>query len=197
MQAIYEGSFPRKERSPFADLAASIDRSERLCFLAWEGEAVAGFAIALPLDVPGVHLLEYLAVAEGLRGRGLGAALLRAVREHLDRPGAVGIILEVEPEATSSVAQRRIAFYQRHGALLLELERPYLMAADNEAGLLEMRLMWLSLGSTQAVPSAGLVASCIHELWVRVYGRSPEDPALREMLGGQRHVGRGSDLSRA
>lgn len=193
MRVIFDGSFPPEERLLFAEIAASLDRGERLCFLAREAGEAVGFAIVLPLpDVPGVALLDYLAVAEARRGQGIGSALLEALRARLDRPGAVGIILEVEPPHTAQDAaerrrrERRIAFYQRHGIHLLELARPYMMDAYTETGLLEMRLMWWPLGPAGGLPSAELVARCIRSLFVTVYGRSPDDPALREMLGEAR-----------
>lgn len=60
----------------------------------------------------GELFLEHLAVASELRGRGIGAALLREIRE---LPGK--LILEIE-KPDDAKTQRRLRFYEREGLTL-------------------------------------------------------------------------------
>lgn len=77
------------------------------------------------LSAPGNARIEFLAVAPGQQGRGIGGALLRQTLERCRRHGCPGIALETgEP--------RNLALYRRHGLLpggglsLPDLQQHYL-----------------------------------------------------------------------
>jgi GNAT superfamily N-acetyltransferase len=73
-------------------------------------------------------MLWYLAVSERLRGHGAGSNLYLEIlnRVRNEFPSAAGLVFEVErPDQAQTaelgaLAERRIRFYQRNGALLLE-----------------------------------------------------------------------------
>lgn len=155
---LYESSFPASERiSPHVfhrvvqSRAEGREQRERTVHLliAQSDDEIIGMAYCLyfeqnPQDEP-LHLgyLLYLAVDEGCRGLGIGARFYRALTATLQtdaiyRGGELsGIIYEVErPELASSEAdrairQRRIAFYQRLGAHILQ-GIDYVQPAVNE-----------------------------------------------------------------
>lgn len=60
------------------------------------------------IDRPGCARIEFVAVAPGQQGKGVGSALLAQVLDHCDRHGCTGIALETGE-------QRNLALYQRHG----------------------------------------------------------------------------------
>jgi ribosomal protein S18 acetylase RimI-like enzyme len=77
---------------------------------------------------PGICFLYYLAVAPGTRSKGIGSALYRQIVERTLTNGDCTVLLfEVEDPAemaktsaeAKELAERRIAFYQRNGARLL------------------------------------------------------------------------------
>ena len=92
--ALYEAAFPANERRDAE----------------WQDGALC--AIAFYWMHGGELFLEHLAVASELRGRGIGAALLREIRE---LPGK--LILEIE-KPDDAKTQRRLRFYEREGLTL-------------------------------------------------------------------------------
>ena len=95
------------------------------------GGTVAGLALAGYLTRSNFFDLKYLAVDPHRRNQGLGSILLAAVvaasetiARAAGRNGCRGTLLEVEildsppPGADRRLRHRRIAFYERHGALL-------------------------------------------------------------------------------
>jgi len=60
----------------FSEIVATVIRGDRFLFIAEEEDCVLGFAIVKPLSIVGVFLLEYMAVAENSRSKGIGTILL-------------------------------------------------------------------------------------------------------------------------
>lgn len=74
---------------------ADVDRFDPLCHHAmlWQGQALVGTARLLPIDEAGAIKVGRVAVDKACRGRGLGAALMRAVQSWIDqRPGGTGVM---------------------------------------------------------------------------------------------------------
>jgi ribosomal protein S18 acetylase RimI-like enzyme len=135
--AIYEQSFPLEERDPVEDIAAELAAPgegtiTRLRALA-EGEKVLGFALFSSYARYHLGYLKFLAVDPAIRGRGLGPILLRDALRRIRVDGRrmtgwphLGLVLEVErPECAESDAERdlrsrRIGFYLRNGASIIE-----------------------------------------------------------------------------
>src|SRR3990172_2258374 len=143
-------SFPAAERIEFSKLLESTNRGERLTYAIQDARGIRGFAVLRPLSSGGVYLLEYLAVAEHLRAKGLGSMLLRGIVEDLAQRNGVGIIFEVEPPEDGSPSEkalrmRRMQFYARHGARVIDMASEYRMPNLSGQGSLKMILMWLPL----------------------------------------------------
>ena len=115
---VYREAFPPKELKPLF-VMRRMAREGSYRTLGWFGDGEpAGYA-SLWLERDGYILLDYLAVPEGMRGGGIGAALLAALLDH-HPPGTVFLIESEAPEtAEDGMAERRIAFYRRCGAALL------------------------------------------------------------------------------
>ena len=107
---LLEASFPHSEFREREAQAALFDKAPYRVYGLREGEKL--LALCALWELPGWRYLEHLAVASELRGRGIGAALLREIRE---LPGK--LILEIE-KPDDAKTQRRLRFYEREGLTL-------------------------------------------------------------------------------
>lgn len=116
IRKIYEEAFPEIERRTFSNLCAAFERFPYVgLHLISEADAVVGFIIYWEFSE--FVYVEYFAISEELRGRGLGKKSFREFAERQAKP----IVIEVElPE--SDLACRRIGFYQRLGFTLQDVE---------------------------------------------------------------------------
>lgn len=180
VRAIYEDAFPPDLRADFDTLLA-----DRLVARLSGAGVPEGLAVLRPLGDTGWVFLRYYAV--GVRGGGVGTAMLGELASLLAAEGASLLVWDVEdpdePGLTpDSVTEhrRRIAFYERAGGTLLPV-RDY--APPHGEDLAEhapaLRLMCLPLGGAP-VPAARevLVATMTQR-----YDLSPDHPALRRALG--------------
>jgi GNAT superfamily N-acetyltransferase len=188
---IYEESFPRSERDETADVVASIAAGTRQYFVARVDGGLAGIAVVFVLRGPSVAFLEYLAVAEERRNAGLGGALL----DHLLGAGALGdirgIVFEVErPEdavgAERLLRERRIAFYRRHGASLVDGAPSYRAPNLEYAGVTEpYSLMWIpARGEDSAQLRGDLLRRTVESILTESYELGRGDPLVLEVLDG-------------
>ncbi len=178
---IYLDSFPPSERIEFETLVRTISQRERWFYGAYWGQKLVGFAVVLPLDSNDIYLLEYLAVDKELRGQGIGSFLLREVTHRLSEKNALGLVLEVEAIRQSvgeneKLRKRRISFYRRNGAEIVECAPNYRAPNLADGGSIDMRLMWLPL-NMQRLDGVRL-RNCIRDIFVQSYGRSEDDPLL-------------------
>ena len=127
---------PAAKLPDFARLRAGDSRVGRALALLDE-DAVVGFALCDYLSESNLLHLKYLAVDPTRRNQGSGARLLHAVAaagetiaHAAGRNGCRGVLIEVEipdsppPDADRSLRTRRIAFYERHGALITGVPYP-------------------------------------------------------------------------
>lgn len=153
---LYEKAFPAAERVLVTRLLLGIkDRAPSRFALAAvdEQDHFLGLVYYSIISGTKVVFLWYFAVLPELRGAGLGAQLYQALLQRLG-PECRGVVFDVEmPELCSGqaerdLAQRRIVFYRRLGARLLDGVR-YTMQAESHLPALEMHLM------AHPLPAAG------------------------------------------
>ena len=112
--------FPEDELKPFSMLEAAWRRGAYACFGAISGGAILAYAFFVKLPGEDGALLDYFAVDEALRGRGIGGDFLRALVAG-PLKGLEGALLEVEDpdaakdDAARSQQNRRLLFYLRNG----------------------------------------------------------------------------------
>ncbi|MEW5719180.1 MAG: GNAT family N-acetyltransferase [Chloroflexota bacterium] len=175
-RAIYEDSFPPHERAEFSSLASGIASGARWLYTASRDDALLGFAILVPYIARDTHLLEYLAVARDARGGGIGGVLLRRIVDATRGNGNIaGIMLEVEhdEEGTAdarALRQRRIAFYARHGARVVDGAPNYRVPLSNRAGTMRMKLLWLPVAANSAAPRGDKLRECVAGIFEKSYG---------------------------
>lgn len=181
--AIYEASFPADERDDTDALVAGIEDGELDCHALRSGDDLVGLAITLDMEAAPIRYLEYLAVAPELRGGGGGGQLFDALVEDARRGGWLGVAFEVDrPEdafgAERTIRRRRIAFYERHGAVVVPCAPRFRAPASVAKGMLAYTLMWLGDG-----PLAGeLLARCVRGILVEGYGLAADDPLVGESI---------------
>ncbi len=175
--ALYEAAFPASERKPPAFLREVIERDDYALLASSAGGELLGFAIRFRSAL-GFSLIEYLAVAEALRGRGLGGEVFR--RSAADAAGPV--LLEVEApveDAPSSDQARRLRFYGGLGCRLVRHLR-YRMPRVASQDPPPMRLMLANY--PHASITAATLRGWVAEIYVRVYDRRADDPAIDRMF---------------
>jgi GNAT superfamily N-acetyltransferase len=120
---IYKGALPASERKSVDALRQMIERPEYLFLTVDDSDAVVGFAIAIALAGCDAALLEYMAVDEKRRGRGIGKLLFRAIAGW-PAVHQRTLLIEVESsEAASPEAEnreRRNQSYRRLGCRQIE-----------------------------------------------------------------------------
>lgn len=189
-RAIFVDSFPVSERGDFDELMNDITKGVRRLFAATAGKDFVGFAVTLHLAPTDVHVLEYLAVDQTLRDRGIGEKLLRTAGEELRvNSHAVAIILEVEPDDEGAAEEqqlrtRRVGFYRRIGAKTVDCARNYRAPNLAGPGTVPFRLMWLPLTDQAVVPMGAKLKDCIVALYTQSYDLSPDDPLVMSTLRG-------------
>lgn len=114
VRRLYGRAFPASERKPFAMIVRMQrkGRTDVWCFT--QDRRFAGFAATIN-DSDAV-LIDYLAVPDGLRGKGVGSRALDELKRQY--PGR-GLFVEIESayEHTADTAERlrRKRFYMRNG----------------------------------------------------------------------------------
>ncbi len=132
---IMEAGFPTDERRPREEQARLFDNPVFHAYgLLGDTGEVKAFLTVYEFDT--FVFAEHLAVDERFRNRGLGAELMRAFLERLDKP----LCLEVELP-TGELSRRRIGFYERLGFTLNDY--PYIQPPMSE-GQSEVPLLVMS-----------------------------------------------------
>jgi len=115
---IYTESHPENERKPASLLSSMIMRSEYYFLVASINKIVIGFSITICFLESDAALLEYMAVAPGRRGRGVGQFLFKETVK-FEEISERCILIEVDSNKVESKDKsdrtRRKNFYRRLG----------------------------------------------------------------------------------
>jgi GNAT superfamily N-acetyltransferase len=159
------------------------------CYLAVDGERILGLAVVLLLSGYPVAFLEYLAVDPAARNTGVGSRILDCLRRDLAGPTAVsGIIFEVDPpdvakdDGERELRERRIGFYNRNGAVIVDEARRYRAPAPDEGITLPYLLMWLPVSSDGA-PTGARLKAYVNAIFTQGYGLADGSALARELIG--------------
>lgn len=114
LHRLYEDSFPAEERRPWEGIVNPADEHGPCLFtITLEGDVVG---MLTAWDFGDFVYIEHFAVDPDRRGDGIGGIALDIFKQTMSgRP----VVLEVEPEDNGGIADRRIAFYHRHGLNIL------------------------------------------------------------------------------
>jgi GNAT superfamily N-acetyltransferase len=186
---IYEESFPRSERDDTEALLASIEAGSRFCMVAHRNHELIGLAVLLALAELDIQFLEYFAVDSRLRSLGIGAQFLGHLGTELQSAPspALGIVFEVDqPEHADGeerrLRQRRIEFYKRNGAVLVECAPAYRAPNLEHKGTLPSSLMWLPLNPHIRRLGGDLLKKCVLAILTQSYELRSDDPLVHDVI---------------
>ena len=114
IHSLYVRAFPLAERKPFYIIMGMREKGYCDIWLIEQEGVRCGFAVVCVVD--NISLLDYFAIEDAFRGKGLGGAALDWLTEHY-RSGSFFIEIERLDEKAENNAQRmaRKRFYLQHG----------------------------------------------------------------------------------
>lgn len=189
---IYTEAFPANERHSAHLIAERVQEGLSKLYVASSDDEIIFLALLWPLKTTEFILLDYMATKVTHRAKGIASAFLTELRKRLTSTKQY-LIMEVEDPQfgdRQKEKEKRIAFYKRHGAKVLEGVR-YLLPPLNGSIPTEMILMVFPEYSRKEIGGA-LIKSMILQIYRELYDRQ-EDDAL---LGGFIHdIGDSINLS--
>lgn len=176
---IFTESIPTAERQSVEAIKERVSIGKEQLYTASTDGEVAFMALLYPLEDTQFVLLDYLAVKQQHRKRGLGSEFLRNVYTIAGLKNKL-LICEVEDPnvgVDQDTRQRRVYFYRKNGAKILKnvhyLLPPLQGNTPTKMVLLvfsqNRRLLWLSGDAIKEV---------IGQIYRELYGRSETDPLL-------------------
>ena len=119
--ALYRAAFPREERKPFSVIRKMARRGRAdIWTIRHDGRFVG---LAATVNGQENILLDYFAVREALRGRGVGSAALKCLMDHYAHKG---FFVEIEstfgPSENPGERQKRKEFYVNCGLIPMDTE---------------------------------------------------------------------------
>jgi GNAT superfamily N-acetyltransferase len=186
LYAIYAASIVAREQKPEGWIGAMMGAPEYHVWVAKAGGLVRGFSIVFVPAAGGFALLEYMAVAQEERNRGLGRELfLQSLGCAVTPAGRkLPVVLEIdsdrEPSSDRAMRTRREQFYRRLGCVRIA-GLHYVMPLPGEGSSPEMDLM---VHSAEPLDSLGLsdLKRWLQIIYRDVYRCSPDDPRIGQML---------------
>jgi ribosomal protein S18 acetylase RimI-like enzyme len=187
LYTIYRQSIDPREQKSEAQLAAMVSRPNYLFLVMQEDHRVVGFSISFVAPEDSFCLLEYMAVDEQYRRRGLGSELFDAtVRAIYSERGVVPMLLEVDSDREGGVDQevrrRRQTFYRRLGCRRVA-GCAYILPLPGAQPPPAMDLLMYVREPMPAIRHAQL-RRWIEVIYRDVYGCSVNDPRIAMMLDG-------------
>jgi GNAT superfamily N-acetyltransferase len=180
---IYAESIPASERQSTETIKERVSAGTEKLFVGVINGGVALMALLYPLEGTEFVLLDYMAVKEEHRKRGLGSEYLRNIYEIAGLKNKL-LVCEVEDPKTGGdreTRQRRVYFYRKNGARILKNIR-YMLPPLQGSTPTEMILMVISRNRRLLWLSGDAVEEAIVQIYRELYGRSETDPMLAATL---------------
>jgi len=110
--ALLARAFSAEERRTQSGQYALLEHPHYKLYV-WrdENSNITALLAAYEMEREGLYFIEHFVVTDALRGQGMGGKIL----DHYVSQKQGCVVLEAEPAGSAPMAQRRIAFYERHG----------------------------------------------------------------------------------
>lgn len=182
---IYVASIPASERKDRDALARMTQSQCYRVHVAEHAGRVVAFGMVYHSEHHDFALLEYFATAPALRNQGIGGRLLDHI---LTAQGDTPMLLEVEaPPPTDpsgdSMESRRIGFYRRHGARVVE-DFGYVLPLKTAGTPPPMVILVGAADGLTDIPSETL-RNWLGDIYENVYGVDRNSAAFLSMFTGQ------------
>lgn len=169
---IYLTEFPGSSRLPVARIRHLLRTGSYRLFVAQDTGRVLAMALVWVCARPALVHLDYIAVSQEWKGRGIGTAFYRWLVEHMGElsPRARLLTLEVEDDL--------IGFYRRSRTQVLQ-NVPYLF--PGRRGPIPMHLMVYDRRGRETL-GRGVVQELIRALYRGIHNRRADDALLRSFI---------------
>lgn len=130
--------FPETELKSYEDFCHLLKNDDYKLILASDNNEYIGYLIVFFDRILNFIWLDYIAVLQKFHSCGYGGKMVDGLKDIF--PELKGCFLEVEkPDVTHPDTLRRIKFYEKHGAVLLDVNYLY----PNKSGFLPMDLYFI------------------------------------------------------
>jgi GNAT superfamily N-acetyltransferase len=176
--ALYRDVIERTEQRPEDEFRALAQRPDYRFLGAFADDDLIGVSVTmLPQDAD-MWLFEYAAVRPDMRGHGIGANFLMAMR-HLAGGQRMGLI-EVDAYRGEEDQARRLAFYRKLGCLRVR-GVDYILPLDAFGTPPPMWLLALPPTPLASV-SVYAIENWLRRIYAQAYGKPLDDPRLAQMI---------------
>lgn len=174
--ALYREAIPVRERKPDEKILSELQRPDHRAEVMLHQDSVVGL---LFLYSGAVCVLEYMATAPWVRGGGVGTELYQRARAlAASRPLLIEVESDEEVCVDQALRKRRIGFYRRQGARVVE-GLDYLLPLPGDGPPPRLKLLIDNLRVPE-VDRERLIG-WLRETYSGVYGLGPLDPRLQAM----------------
>lgn len=177
--ALYRDSIEKSEQRPEAVFRALIQRPDYRFLAARLDDELVGVTVSWIPDNASFWLFEYAAVAERLRGNGIGVNLFFASRLMAGQERIA--LVEVDAFTGEEAQAKRLAFYRRIGCRRLA-GLDYILPLDAFGTPPPMWLLTLTATEDQPAVSVFQAEAWLRAIYSHVYGKSLDDPRLAAMI---------------
>lgn len=142
-EQVYHEAFPEHGRKNRAIVKRMFERKIPVLHTWHDGSSVVAMAISAIHPNAKVLILDYIAVRQDQRGKGLGRACIRDIRDWAENEiGCRGIVIEVEAEVTKENTAR-IHFWEAVGFRMTDYVHTYIWVPET------YRAMYMSFDNSQ------------------------------------------------
>jgi GNAT superfamily N-acetyltransferase len=146
---VYFQAFAKKGAKPEKIIQNMFRKQICLLHMALKSEEVVAMALTGKLKDPNALLIDYLAVSEDVRGKGIGQKLLEYIKKWAITDGDVdSLLIEVESDATPANLAR-IHFWIKSGFTLTSYIHHYIWVPE------PYRAMYLKVQPGLTLPESG------------------------------------------
>lgn len=180
--AIYEQSLPSNERQPNSVIEDRLNQGLCTLYGVMEGNAVIGMMVIWIFEDTPFTFLDYLAVHQDYRGKGIGEFCMQKIREEFAKMNKSMLIEVEDPDfGEDRVTKiRRIRFYEKCGSKWL-VNTPYIIPPLDGTDPTPMLVLIIANEDVTQLDGAS-VRDILRRIYRSVYEKSEDDLLLNSFI---------------